>query len=69
MSKKSRRGDEGVQLGSKMHMERMIMKMVAVICWSDWMKLDRLNVVGIIHIMSIVIVLLSIICHTYNINS
>ena len=43
------------------------MKMVVVICWSSWMKLDGLNVVGIPHIILIVIFYLSMICHTYNI--
>ena len=36
-------------------MERMMMNMISVICCLAWMKLDRLNVVGILHIMLIVI--------------
>ena len=65
--KNNRRGGEGVQPFSKILMERMMMTMVTVICWSDWMKHDRLNVVGIPHIILIEIVYLSIICHKYNI--
>ena len=48
-----------------MTMERMVMKKVAVIYGPDWMKLDRLNVVGVLFIMLIVIVYSSIIFHTY----
>ena len=44
-----------------------MMKMVAVICWLDWMKIEGLNVVGILHIILIVVVYLSMIFHTYNI--
>ena len=45
----------------------MIMKMVAVLCWSYWMKHDGLNVVGILYILLVVIVYLSLIFHKYNI--
>ena len=41
-----------------MPMEIMMVNMVEVIFWPAWMKLDRLNVVGVIHIMLIVIVCL-----------
>ena len=56
-----------MQSGSIIMMERTIMNLVAVICLSTWMKLDGLNVLGILHIMLIVIVYPSIIFHTYNI--
>ena len=56
-----------MQLCSAMLMKRTIMNMVAVICWTAWMKLDKINVAGIVHIMFILIVYLSMICHTYNI--
>ena len=64
-SKLDIRGGGLVQPLSTMPMEKMMMKMVAVICWSDLIKLDKFNVVGILHIMLIMIVYRSIMCHTY----
>ena len=46
---------------------KIMMRMVAVICQLAWIKLDKFNVVGILHIMLIVIFYLSIIIHTYNV--
>ena len=63
----NRRGEEEIQLWSTTMMEIIMMKMVELVCWSDWMKFYRLNVVVILHIMLILIVYLSIICRTYNI--
>ena len=55
-----------MQSCSTMLMERIMMKMVAVICCLDWIKLDRLTVVWILHIMLVVVVFLSMIFHTYS---